>query len=63
MLKDFFTCELFLEKKFQIDNQLVQKMKVNKEGKIKNKLAKTITAPKNKKSFKASKVIVIVIKS
>ena len=52
-----------MEKKFQIGNQLLQKKKVNKEGKNKNKLAKTITAPKDKRDFKASKVTVIIMKS
>ena len=32
LLKDFFTCELFSENKFQRGNQLVQKKKGKKEG-------------------------------
>ena len=60
----FSRVSYFRKKSFKlVINQFRKRKLTKKEGKNKNKLAKTITAQKDKRSFKASKVIVIIMKS
>ena len=60
-------CELFSEKKYRRGNHLVQKKKGNKEGRKeyfhKINYPKTVTVQKDRRNFKASKLLVIIMKT